>query len=168
MSYELFELGPAVYIPVFLVSLLITLVAYGAFPLIFARVRKKAITKKKYYIICYVVNILVTILLSFIYGKLTTYTPYLLWTWVFSASGIKILKRRGILSESQAAIRAQAAVFETIANEKTADGEELAEIKEEALSVEKEPLIKFCSSCGHELLPKSNFCSTCGVPIAKE
>lgn len=39
MSYELFRQGPAAYIPVLLLSLIITVIAYGAFPFIFARVR---------------------------------------------------------------------------------------------------------------------------------
>ena len=48
MSYELFQQGPAAYIPVLLLSLVVTVVAYGAFPFIFAKVRKTPITKKKY------------------------------------------------------------------------------------------------------------------------
>ena len=47
MSYELFQQGPAVYVPVILISLVITLGAYCAFPLIFAKVRKNIITKRK-------------------------------------------------------------------------------------------------------------------------
>ena len=62
MTYELFNQGPAAYIPIILVSLLITLVAYGAFPLVFARMRKKTITKKKYNLFCYCVNFLVMVL----------------------------------------------------------------------------------------------------------
>ena len=31
MSYELFQQGPAVYIPIILLSLVITVVAYGTF-----------------------------------------------------------------------------------------------------------------------------------------
>ena len=62
MSYELFQQGPAAYIPVILVSLVVTVVAYGAFPFIFARARKKVITKKKYNRLCYGFNILESVL----------------------------------------------------------------------------------------------------------
>ena len=94
MSYELFEQGPAAYIPVILVSLVITLAAYGAFPLIFAKTRKKIITKRKYNVLCYCFNILVMILFVAINGEASSGGPYLLWTWVFSASGIKTLKNQ--------------------------------------------------------------------------
>ena len=59
MSYELFQQGPAVYVPIILLSLIITLGAYCAFPLIFAKFRKKIITKKKYRVLCYCVNLAV-------------------------------------------------------------------------------------------------------------
>jgi len=52
MTYELFEQGPSVYLPIIIFSLIITLISYGAFPLIFAFVRKKEITKKD--ITCFV------------------------------------------------------------------------------------------------------------------
>ncbi len=58
MSYELFEQGPGAYIPVLLVSLLITLAVYCAFPLIFACIRKKPITSRKYRVICFCFNFL--------------------------------------------------------------------------------------------------------------
>ncbi len=101
MSYELFEQGPAAYVPVILVSFVVTLAAYGAFPMIFARTRKKIITKRKYNLLCYCFNILVMILFIAINGEPSSGVPYLLWTWVFSASGIKILKNRGVLEEFQ-------------------------------------------------------------------
>jgi len=101
MTYELFNQGPAAYIPIILVSLLITLVAYGAFPLVFARMRKKTITKKKYNLFCYCVNFLVMVLFVAVNGNSSSGAPYLLWTWVFSMSGIKTLKIRGVLEETQ-------------------------------------------------------------------
>ena len=47
MSYDLFEQGPAVYIPYMLLLILLTAILYGIIPLIIAMVRKKKITKKK-------------------------------------------------------------------------------------------------------------------------
>ena len=46
MDYSIFEQGPAVYIPLLLLDLLVTLVLYGAFPFLFAKLRKKTIEKK--------------------------------------------------------------------------------------------------------------------------
>lgn len=46
MSWELFQQGPGVYIPVILVSLVLTVLAYGAFPLIFAKTTQRPISKK--------------------------------------------------------------------------------------------------------------------------
>lgn len=92
MSYDLYEQGPSVYIPVLVVSLLITLVAYGAFPIIFAKIRKKQITKGKYKTLCYIFNFFVMFLFIAMNGKASG-GPYILWTWVFTNSGVKILNR---------------------------------------------------------------------------
>ena len=97
--YELFQLGPAVYIPILLLSLAITVVAYGAFPVIFAKLRKTYITKKKYRRLCYGINAAVMLLFIIINGEASSGGPYLLWTWVFSSWGIKILDAKGIFTE---------------------------------------------------------------------
>ena len=100
MSYELFKQGPAAYVPVLLISLLITLVAYGAFPLIFARTRKAVISRKKYNLICFGFNFLVLILFIVLNGS-SSAGPYALWTWVFSASGLRTLEERGVHAMGQ-------------------------------------------------------------------
>ncbi len=100
MLYELFQKGPEVYIPVMLVSLLITVLAYGAFPLIFAKKRNTLVTKKKYIRICYTVNLVVMILFIAFNGGVLNGGPYLLWTWAFSTWGIKILGSRGVMKDS--------------------------------------------------------------------
>lgn len=46
MSFELFQQGPDVYVPILIVSLFITVAVYGMFPIIFSMVRIKPITKK--------------------------------------------------------------------------------------------------------------------------
>ena len=97
--YDLFMQGPGVFIPVLLLSLLITLLGYGAFPLIFSRVRKKQITKKKFTLLCYGVNLLVMI--TFIaFGSKSSGAPYMLWTWIFSSAGIRRLEKRGKFGSS--------------------------------------------------------------------
>ena len=168
MTYELFNQGPAAYIPIILVSLLITLVAYGAFPLVFARMRKKTITKKKYNLFCYCVNFLVMVLFVAVNGNSSSGAPYLLWTWVFSMSGIKTLQIRGVLEETQNN------------NYKNDLSTEVAEVANTTISKdsmiaaaehpvsEEMPRIRFCRKCGFELIDGSEFCSRCGTAITKE
>ncbi len=168
MTYELFNQGPAAYIPIILVSLLITLVAYGTFPLVFARMRKKTITKKKYNLFCYCVNFLVMVLFVAVNGNSSSGAPYLLWTWVFSMSGIKTLKIRGVLEETQNK------------NYKNDVSTEVAEVANTTISKdsmiaaaehpvsEEMPRIRFCRKCGFELIDGSEFCSRCGTAITKE
>ena len=167
MTYELFNQGPAAYIPMILVSLLITLVAYGAFPLVFARMRKKTITKKKYNLFCYCVNFLVMVLFVAVNGNSSSGAPYLLWTWVFSMSGIKTLKIRGVLEETQNK------------NYKNDVSTEVAEVANTTISKdsmiaaaehpvsEEMPRIRFCRKCGFELIDGSEFCSRCCTAIKK-
>ena len=96
MSYEIFQEGPAVYIPVLIVSLLITVIAYGAIPVIIAKTRKSRISKKSYRWMCFGWNILVMVLFT---ALGSSGTAYILWTWVFSEWGIKTLDKRGVLGE---------------------------------------------------------------------
>lgn len=99
--YELFQQGPAVYVPVLLLSLVITIVAYGAFPFIFSKVRKNPITKKKYSSLCYGINAAVMFLFIVINGEAFSGGAYVLWTWIFSNYGIKTLSRRGIITDGE-------------------------------------------------------------------
>ena len=165
MTYELFNQGPAAYIPIILVSLLITLVAYGAFPLVFARMRKKTITKKKYNLFCYCVNFLVMVLFVAVNGNSSSGAPYLLWTWVFSMSGIKTLKIRGVLEETQNK-NYKNDVSTEVANT-TISKDSMIAAAEHPVS-EEMPRIRFCRKCGFELIDGSEFCSRCGTAITKE
>ena len=99
--YELFQQGPAVYVPVLLLSLVITIIAYGAFPFIFSKVRKNPITKKKYRRLCYGINAAVMFLFIVINGEASSGGAYVLWTWIFSNYGIKTLSRRGIITDGE-------------------------------------------------------------------
>lgn len=164
MTYELFNQGPAAYIPIILVSLLITLVAYGAFPLVFARMRKKTITKKKYNLFCYCVNFLVMVLFVAVNGNSSSGAPYLLWTWVFSMSGIKTLKIRGVLEETQNK-NYKNDVSTEVANT-TISKDSMIAAAEHPVS-EEMPRIRFCRKCGFELIDGSEFCSRCGTAITK-
>lgn len=102
--HELLEQGPSVYVPVILISLLITLLAYGAFPMIYSRARSQAISSKKFTLHCYGFNFLVLAIFICINGA-SSGGPYVLWTGVFSAAGIKVLKDRGVLEGANTNIK---------------------------------------------------------------
>ena len=100
MSYfELFQESPLLFFIILLISLLLTLFVYGAFPVIFAKTRKKPITKKKYRILCYSINFIGVVFFVAINGAASG-GPYLLWTWIFSKYGVKTLESKGLLSDS--------------------------------------------------------------------
>lgn len=165
MSYELFQQGPSAYIPVLLVSLVITLIAYGAFPLIFANTRKKIITKKRYNVLCFCINLLVMALFIFINGQPSYGGPYLLWTWVFSALGIKILENRGVLEGSQLFDSSKTSTYQVSeAIDSEISGETNIKTESPPESEEK-PQTCFCPKCGFELIAGSDFCSKCGTPL---
>lgn len=98
MDYELFAESPDLYLLILLVSLALTVFAYGAFPLIFAKTRRAPITKKKYKALCYGINAIVMCVFCVINCGASIF-PYLLWTWVFSRWGLKILDEEAILVE---------------------------------------------------------------------
>lgn len=170
MSYELFQQGPAVYVPIILLSLIITLGAYCAFPLVFAKLRKKIITKRKYRALCYCVNFAVMVLFITKNGA-SSGIPYVLWTWVFSAAGIKILKNKSILDGYQNQNEARAATHSMGDNYGAANSEipeNVIAIVDDSSIPKEHSQIKFCRKCGFKLLPNSAFCSKCGAKIEKE
>lgn len=171
ITYELMQKGPAAYIPVVLVSLIMTLFAYGAFPLVYSRVRNKTITKKKYCLLCYSLNFFVMILFSTVSSGYHSSGPFILWTWIFSASGIRTLKSRGVLEGYQAfdstKTTSNAGSDDYEVSETKVPEETITAYKEASVQEEK-PQIRFCRKCGFELLPGSAFCSHCGTKIGEE
>ena len=99
MTYESFQQEPEMYILYLIISLFITLLAYGAFPFIFAKTNKTPITKKKYKRLCYGINIVVLFIFAIINGAFNI-APYILWTWVFSKYGVKVLGTKGLMPDS--------------------------------------------------------------------
>ena len=145
MSYfELFQESPGLFFVVLVLSLVVTLLVYGAFPIIFARARKKPITKKKYKTLCYGVNIIGIVFFVAINGSAVSGGPYLLWTWIFSNHGLKKLEEKGLLADI---IQPETDVAET------------------PLTVDK---ICFCRRCGTPLEDGSKFCRKCGTEIKEE
>lgn len=134
MNYELFMQEPAAYLFVLFVQLIITLLAYGFFPLLFSKIRNKSITKRKYKFICYIVNFLILVIFMICNGGTSNGVPYLLWTGVFSRCGVNILCRRRVIDselENPIAIKKEQEVEDT-ATMKTKE-EWLREIAVEAV-----------------------------------
>lgn len=155
MSYEMFEQGADVYVPAIILSLIVTLLAYGAFPLIFAYARGEKITKKKYSVLCYGINICVMVVFIVIEGKVLSGGAYALWTTVFSFWGVKILRNRGLLEESQPV------TSETEAFPKASKKQDTVTPS----SVEQKITINFCRKCGNRLISGGAFCNKCGSKI---
>lgn len=74
-----------------LLSLCLTLLLYGAYPLLSANKRDTEITKKKYFWKCYGINFLIWlgcfIFEELTYGRGSSGGAYILWTWVFESIG---------------------------------------------------------------------------------
>lgn len=78
----------------------IALIPYSIFPWLFSKYRKKPIGAGEYRLWCFVVNFLIQYSLS---GEApderVNIFAYLVWTLVFSAKGIKRLRKRGRLKD---------------------------------------------------------------------
>lgn len=118
----------------FCVSLSITLVAYGTFPLAFTRIRKKPIAKKTCYAICYAVNFVIWIgLIVFDLSK--SPVPYILWTGIFTKIAAEPIHDAASASE-------QTEMPEDEAHEQAQEAIELPAAA---------PPILFCRRCGLEV-----------------
>lgn len=166
MDFELFNENPAAFFLLAIVSLIITLVAYCAFPLIFAKVRKKGITKKRYRVLCFVVNFFVMAMFIAWNGEIGTGAPYVLWTTVFSAVGVKILNNRFIINTPSTEISENNITEGSVVSAPIQPTS--SEIELDIPSVEDEPVIYFCRKCGVKLLEGALFCHRCGVRVIKE
>lgn len=178
MSYELFQQGPGVYIPVLLISLAFTLLGYCAFPVIFAKTRDIPITKKKYRWLCYGVNLAVMVLFALFNGGQFHGAPYIFWTWIFSRYGIKVLGTRGVMQDSEYLEDDPNRVTECLScgyrNPDFFDAcPECGELRKRYVYLNQEapveePKICFCRKCGHKLIDDSRFCNKCGTEVVKE
>lgn len=178
MSYELFQQGPAVYLSVILLSLIITILAYGAFPFIFAKTRKAPITKKKYRRLCYGINVAVMFMFIVINGGASNGGPYFLWTWIFSHYGTKILSARGIMTDGDylpddpnrlTECKSCGYRDENFFNACPKCGKYAKQYVylSDELTVDTDKIC-FCRKCGEELIDSSKFCRKCGTEIVEE
>ena len=125
----------------YILALLITMFVYGAFPVSFAIMRKKPITKKKYTRLCYGINFIGLVFFVALNGA-SNGAPYLLWTWIFSNYGAKTLETKGLLASVVP-----------------------AEVENVVVSDNK---ICYCRKCGTHLEDGSRFCRKCGTEIKEE
>ena len=77
---------------ILLIGFIISAILYGAFPFLFAKLTKKFFSTTSYVIICFAVNLIITILL-YLTGVSALFL-YLIFTVIFVVIGNKILKKR--------------------------------------------------------------------------
>lgn len=166
------EQGTMTEIATILLNLVLTMVLYGAFPMVFAVTRKKAIRDRKYKILCYVVNLLIKLVLY--RGSALNLAPYVLWTFVFSRFGITILGNRGVPAVVPENREVADEEIELTTNELEEGSisqapvdmpqrKELTSVKTLAEVVKNDDIL--CPYCGFELFEGSAFCSHCGKAV---
>ena len=176
MSYEIFEMGPAVYIPVILISLAITVFAFGAIPFITARTQKKTITKKAYKTRCYGFNAIILLLFAVINAGTVAGGPYLLWTSIFMGWGLKTLEKRGVLASADCVglnddpnriVECTSCGYRS--QEYFESCPQCGKFAKQYIQAEQankpEAKVRFCSNCGEKLLDDSKFCRKCGTAV---
>ena len=164
MTYDLFLQGPEIYIPILVLSFVITTVGYGAFPLIFTKIAKRTITKKKYRCLCYGINFGVMVLFK-ILGSGGSGTPYILWTSIFTAVGLKKLEKKNLIEKGKT--QPVTEIAEEMSGNIDSNGVNnilIPSVVEESKDI---PTVRFCYKCGKQLPEGSRFCQFCGVKIEK-
>lgn len=165
---------PSAVLAGFGASLVITLIAYGVFPLFFALLRNEEISKKKYTWTCFGVNAAVMVVFIAVGSN---GGGYVLWTWIFSAIGKKILDSRYKL-ESEYREESRTSYYEE--NKKRSEQERKADSTETAASPvykkvdvnsEKPEFVEIdiseeyviCPHCGTRQFSNRKMCFNCAV-----
>ena len=145
-----------------LFSLAITLVLYSIFPICFAMLRKKSISRRKYLVFCYCFNLIPMAVAVSIAGS-STGGPYLIWTWFFAkVIGLNQLEGRGVLSDAvDSAMTTEQPPEDGICTALTAADEKTEELQDS-------PDTQHCRKCGKELVPGAVFCLECGEKVSSE
>lgn len=159
--YDLFMQGPSTYIPALAISLLITLAAYGAYPLLYAKLQNEPITAKNYRRVCYFANLIPLIFFFFLSDKPSPWA-YMLWSSVFASFGKQILERRNLLADPDAPASVPS-------DELPSDSalEYTEKIQQPAAPVPapgepKKSKSRFCKHCGSPIDPLTKKCTGCG------
>lgn len=154
-----------------LLDLMLTMVLYGALPMIFAGGRNKAIKDRKYKLICYAINFPVMLVLQ--RGGSVNLIPYVFWTFIFSRIGMRILSNRGVPAVASENAESLGENVEAIANKTekitsrvSMDTPPRKEITSNEISAEATEMSNaVCPCCGFELFEGSAFCSHCGESV---
>ncbi len=152
-----------------IIMLIITLLAYGAFPLLFAKLRKKSIKQGKYIILCYCFNFLIFFLfvaLNSLSGEPTANGgPYLIWTGIFSAVGTDRLKKKGLLSGGKESNTNDVSESREQEEHVRAYAEPNLVKNADACGSSINVVVRFCRHCGVEIAPDAEFCHRCGTKV---
>ena len=136
---------------------------HAVFPVCFAHCRQKKITQGRFLLLCFLVNLGVSLLFWGIEGSLEK-PPYFLWTLVFWTVGSHILKKRGVLGH-----RVSKAKKMPLNGGDMGLRSQPSQQKADALELPGENgQILFCIKCGEKLVPQSCFCPNCGAKLRKE
>ena len=138
--FELLQENFGLFLLVLLVDLGVTLLVYGAFPFLYARKCSTPISTKFYRRTCYGINAIGMVFFFLLNGAVSG-GPYILWTMVFSNSGLKKLEERRLL---------------------------LDVLPVEDGKSDQADTPRFCRKCGAELEEGSRFCRKCGTEIKGE
>lgn len=156
MTLEILEKGPGFYVPVLLLSLLITTTIYAFFPILFSIIRKKRITARKYRVYCYFFNFFVMILFTTFYGRSSS-APYIIWTSVFCHFGLKILERRNVIEDNYSSCgKNSESSLELSENNNNGSNTDLYTV------LQKKSKSRFCKFCGSSIDPYTKKCTGCG------
>lgn len=96
----IYTFGKSGYLLWFFVLIVSSVLMYAIFPCVFACLRNKPITSTKYRITCYAVNVF-GIVIYYILTKDFNFHSYILWTLIFSELGIKDLRKKDIIADSE-------------------------------------------------------------------
>lgn len=168
MTLELFEQGPGAYIPVIAISLLITVIAYGAYPLLYASFQNKPITAKKYRRICYWVNLL-PMIFFFLLSEKPSPWAYMLWTSIFISAGLKTLERRNVLTDPDD----PGSTASSDTNSENDDKAQQSTVMVVTPAKLKKVKQRYCKLCGTGIDPSTKKCTGCGkqyfrLPVRKK
>ena len=111
-------------------------------------------------------------------GGVVNGAPYLLWTWLSSRYGIKILGTRGIMTDSEYLKDDPNRMTECKScgyrSKNYFDAcPKCGQYAKQYVYINKEPKIEtdkilFCRKCGEKLIENSKFCRKCGTEVVKE
>lgn len=185
LMLELMNTNPKILVAYILISLIVTIICYCAFPILFALLRKKYIPQKKYRTLCYVFNFFIMILFYLGDSELSI-PPYILWTSIFIYVGSRILYKKALLGNSDIEIpednpnlgvKCKSCGY--ISTQYFEACPQCGKHAKEYIPIHVYPnhshqsqtfdpttgKLRFCRYCGAELVKDSRFCIKCGASV---